>query len=89
MFCSATCSKNSCSDITFNKCTGCPTGLAKETNAVATKCVAPVYNNLQTTPKYIPIGKTDDVNYDLKSTTTVQTLITNPSTTQTCSNGPA
>ncbi len=46
MFCWATCSKNSCSNTTFDKCTGCPTGLAKDTNTLTTKFVAPIYTNL-------------------------------------------
>lgn len=46
MFCWATCSKNSCSDTKFDKCTGCPTGLAKDTATVTTSCVAPIYTNL-------------------------------------------
>ncbi len=92
MFCSATCSKNSCADTNFDKCYGCPTGLAKSFAfwgwfPTPSQCIAASYFNTSAGAKYVPIGKTNDINYDLKSSTTVETLTTTPISTATCSNG--
>ena len=87
MFCWATCSKNSCSDTTFDKCWACPTGLQKDTSSMTTSCVAGVYNNTSSFAKYALIGKTSDITYNMKSSTTIETITTSPATTATCSKG--
>ncbi len=88
MFCWSTCSKNSCSDTKFDKCWACPTGLQKDSPlSPVTSCVAAVYNKTLSTAKYALIGKTGDVNYNMKSSTTVETLTTSLTSTATCTDG--
>ena len=69
----------------FDKCWACPTGLEKDSPSMTSSCVARVYSNLSTSAKYALIGKTGDITYDMKSSTTLETLTVSPATTATCS----
>lgn len=85
-FCSATCNKNACTDAAFDKCTVCPVGLVKDTTNATSSCVAATYVNTSTSPKYTVIGKSDDITYDLKNTTTVVSLQSSNAPVSTCVN---
>ncbi len=74
IFCASPCSDNDCDGGALNECDSCSDTFMQGNTGDSFPCITQTVNLTSTSGKYMPVGTSPDINYDLKSNTTVSNM---------------